>query len=168
MQNCDGTAAQLHDQLTGALIGLARATDGNEHLISPASTAIVVESLANTEDSALEKLLQRVKAQKREMIPDCFTCAAPCGKNNDYDMADLLREDAQIRELKLQLLSCIRIAAADARRAAGLGRHDDSVNLFFYKALIAIGMDGWQKERLLPIVQEAEEIRRIYAEMIEK
>ena len=34
--------------MTGALIGLARATDGNEHLISQASTAVIVEGLSAT------------------------------------------------------------------------------------------------------------------------
>ena len=40
--------AEIQDQLTGALIGLARATDGNEHLISQSSTAVIVEGLFAT------------------------------------------------------------------------------------------------------------------------
>ena len=36
----------LRDVLTGALIGIARAVDGNEHLISAATNQIVQEGLS--------------------------------------------------------------------------------------------------------------------------
>ena len=35
---------ELRARLTGALIGLARATDGNEHLINPSATAAVLDT----------------------------------------------------------------------------------------------------------------------------
>lgn len=154
----------LQDKLTGALIGLARATDGNEHLISESSTAVIVESLfatltnVNFDDRALESLLERVEKEKRKMVPDCFTCASPCGKNNDYDMENLWNADEAIRSLKSLLLFGIRGVAAYAHHAAVLGCHDDAVDRFFYKALIAIGMDDWDVDSLMPIVLEAGEI----------
>ena len=43
--------------------------------------------------------------------------------------------------------------AAYAYHAAVLGYTDKEVNRFFYKALLAIGMD-WGMEELLPIVME--------------
>ena len=156
--------AQLQDQLTGALIGLARATDGNEHLISQSSTAVIVEGLfatltnVNFDNAALEKLLERVKAEKRKMVPDCFTCASPCGKNNDYDMASLWNAEEDIRSLKSLILFGIRGMAAYAYHAAVLGYREPEVDRFFYKALIAIGMDDWGMEELLPIVLEVGEV----------
>lgn len=156
--------AQLQDRLTGALIGLARATDGNEHLISASSTAVVVESLfatltnVNFDNDALEQLLARVEEEKRKMVPDCFSCASPCGKNQDYDLGKLWSAEEDIRSLKSLILFGIRGIAAYAYHAALLGYHDETVDRFFYKALVAIGMDDWGMEELLPIVMEVGEV----------
>ena len=156
--------AALQDKLTGALIGLARTTDGNEHLIRPSSTAVVVEGLfatltnVNFDNDALRQLLDRVEEEKRKLVPDCFTCAAPCGKNNDYDMKQLWEADEDIRSLKSLILFGIRGVAAYAYHAAVLGYHDDTVDRFFYKALIAIGMEDFGMEELLPIVLEVGEV----------
>lgn len=145
----------LQNQLTGALIGLARATDGNEHLINTTATAVVIESLAatrpeaNADRPALEKLLGRVEDEKRNMVPDCFLCACPCGRTNAYDLAKLGEADIEIRKLKFRILAAVRrLAAAD---------HPKIHEQLFYKALIVIGMDDFGIDLLLPIVQEAEE-----------
>ena len=56
-QGCTGNAgvcgktaetAELQDKLTGAMIGLARATEGNEHLVSSSTDQVVVEGLFTT------------------------------------------------------------------------------------------------------------------------
>lgn len=157
--------AALQDKLTGALIGLARVTDGNDHLINPSATAILVEGLvatqpnANFDSNALNSLLHRVMEEKRKMIPDCFACAYPCGKNNDYDMSKLRNADDEIRELKTQILFTVREVAAYAYRAALRGDHDDTIDRFFYKALTAIGIDELGMEDLLPVVAEADEVK---------
>ena len=156
--------AEIQDQLTGRLIGLARATDGNEHLISESATAVIVESLfatltnVNFDNAALERLMDRVEEEKRKMVPDCFTCASPCGKNNDYDINWLWNADEDIRSLKSLILFGIRGMAAYAYHAAVLGYHDDTVDRFFYKALIAVGMDDFGMNELLPIVMEVGEV----------
>lgn len=154
----------MQNELLGKLIGLARATDGNEHLISASATAVIVESLAAIlrEDSAsgmLEKLMERVTEEKRNMVPDCFRCASPCGKNNDYDMSKLWNADADIRSLKVEILNGIVPMANHALRGAGLGYHDEVVDRFFYKALIVVGMDDYTAEDLRLIVAEMEEVR---------
>ena len=160
----NGDTAELQDKLTGALIGLARATDGNEHLIRESATAVIIESLfatltnVNFDNAALEKLLERVGEEKRKMVPDCFACAAPCGRNNEYDMQDLWNADEDIRSLKSLILFGIRGMAAYAYHAAVLGCHEQEVDRFFYKALIAIGMDDFGMEELLPIVMEVGEV----------
>ena len=160
----NGDTAELQDKLTGALIGLARAPDGNEHRIRESATAVIIESLfatltnVNFDNAALEKLLERVGEEKRKMVPDCFACAAPCGRNNDYDMQDLWNADEDIRSLKSLILFGIRGMAAYAYHAAVLGCHEQEVDRFFYKALIAIGMDDFGMEELLPIVMEVGEV----------
>ena len=45
--------AQLQDRLTGSLIGLARATEGNEHFLSDSTAAVVVEGLFAIQAMAL-------------------------------------------------------------------------------------------------------------------
>lgn len=156
--------AELQDKLTGALIGLARATDGNKHLISASTTDVIVECLfatltnVNFDNGALATFLNRVEEEKRKMVPDCFACTHSCGKNNDYDMGGLWNANEDIRSLKSLILFGIRGIAAYAYHSAVLGYHDDTVDRFFYKALIAIGMEHFGMEELLPIVMEVGEV----------
>ena len=155
--------ADLQDKLTGKLIGLARATDGNEHLINPDASMAIIESLfatltnVNFDNAALEALCAKVDAEKKKMVPDCFACASPCGKNNEYDMVKLWTADEDIRSLKSLILFGIRGMAAYAYHAAVLGYRDADVESFLYKALIIIGMDDYGMADLLPIVLEVGE-----------
>ena len=156
--------AELQDRLTGALIGLARATDGNEHMLSASTADVVVEGLfatltnVNFDNDALLAILDRVDAEKRKLVPECYKCAASCGRNNDYDMQKLWNAQEDIRSLKSLILFGIRGVAAYAYHAAVLGYRDETVHKFLYKALFAIGMDDWGMEELLPIVLEVGEV----------
>ena len=163
---CGKTAdtAALQDRLTGSLIGLARATEGNEHMLSDSTAAVVVEGLfatltnVNFDNDALLALLDRVEIEKKKLIPDCFHCASPCGRNNDYDMDKLWNAQEDIRSLKSLILFGIRGVAAYAYHAAVLGHRDESIHQFLYKALIAIGIEEFGMEELLPIVLEVGEV----------
>ncbi len=155
--------AELQDKLTGALIGLARATEGNETLVSASTDQAVLEGLfatltnVNFDNEAIAALIKRVNEEKEKLVPNCASCASPCGRNNDYDMRNLWTADADIRSLKSLILFGIRGMAAYAYHAAVLGYTDKDVNRFFYKALFSIGMD-WGMNELLPIVLEVGEI----------
>ena len=163
---CGKTAdtAALQDKLTGSLIGLARATEGNEHMLSDSTAAVVVEGLfatltnVNFDNDALLALLDRVEIEKKKLIPDCFHCASPCGRNNDYDLTRLWNAQEDIRSLKSLILFGIRGVAAYAYHAAVLGHRDESIHQFLYKALIAIGIEEFGMEELLPIVLEVGEV----------
>ena len=163
---CGKTAdtAALQDRLTGSLIGLARATEGNEHMLSDSTAAVVVEGLfatltnVNFDNDALLALLDRVEIEKKKLVPDCFHCASPCGRNNDYDMDKLWNAQEDIRSLKSLILFGIRGVAAYAYHAAVLGHRDESIHRFLYKALIAIGIEEFGMEELLPIVLEVGEV----------
>ena len=156
--------AELQDRLTGALIGLARATDGNEHMLSASTAAVVVEGLfatltnVNFDNDALLAIGDRVAAEKQKLVPECYKCAASCGRNNDYDMQKLWTAQEDIRSLKSLILFGIRGVAAYAYHAAVLGYRDETIHKFLYKALFAIGMDDWGMEELLPIVLEVGEV----------
>ena len=151
---------KLQDQLTGILIGIARAVDGNEHLISDSTDKIVREGLAAALSEAdlrgdlLTALIQRAEEEKRRLIPGCYECASPCGKNSNYDMCRLWNADEDVCSLKLLLLCGIRSAAACACRAAALGHTDQEVNRFFYQALFAVGEESFGVQELLPIAMK--------------
>ena len=156
--------AELQDKLTGALIGLARATEGNEHVISDSTAAVIVEGLfatltnVNFDNDALLTIMDRVDVEKRKLVPEYYKCASACGRNNDYDMQKLWNADEDIRSLKSLILFGIRGVAVYAYHAAVLGYKDDTIHKFLYKALFAVGMDDWGMEELLPIVLEVGEV----------
>ena len=156
--------AGLQDQLTGVLIGLARATFENEDKVTDSTDQIILEGLFSTvtnvnfNNDTLTDLIRRAKNEKRKLIPLCYECAAACGKNNDYNMKNLWTADEDIRSLKSLILFGIRGMAAYAYHAAVLGYRDAEINRFFCKALFAVGMDDWGMEELLPIVMEVGEV----------
>ena len=160
---CGKTAdvAQLQDELTGALVGLSRATDGGMQA-TPEMWRLMIEGLfttvtnVNFNEKTIRELTGRVHAEKAQLVPDCSSCAAPCGRTSDYDMNLLWSADEDIRSLKSLVLFGVRGMAAYAHHAMVLGYTDDEVNRFFAKALFAIGED-WGMEELLPIVMEVGE-----------
>lgn len=156
--------AGLQDQLTGALIGLARATEGNGSSVTEDTHRLVMEALfatltnVNFDNDAIEELTRRVEEEKQRLAPDCSVCGSACGRNDNYDMEKLWNADEDIRSLKSLILFGVRGMAAYAYHAALLGYTDEDVNRFFYKALFAVGMDDWGMNELLPVVLEVGEV----------
>ena len=156
--------AGLQDQLTGALIGLARATEGNGSSVTEDTHRLVMEALfatltnVNFDNDAIEELTRRVEEEKQRLAPDCSVCGSACGRNDNYDMEKLWNADEDIRSLKSLILFGVRGMAAYAYHAALLGYTDEKVNRFFYKALFAVGMDDWGMNELLPVVLEVGEV----------
>ena len=166
--------AILQDQLTGALIGIARAANGNEHLLTKEITELIIESLfatltnVNFDNASLNTLLERAEKAKKSMVPDCFVCSSSCGGTNDYDMNRLWNADEDIRSLKSLILFGIRGVAAYAYHAAILGYHDETVENFLYKALFVIGEESMTMEDLLPIVMEVGEVNLTCMAMLDR
>ena len=137
--------ANLQDQLTGALIGLAKDINGNEKLMTEATDKLVVEGLFSTltnvnfNDATLSAFIEKIAAEP-------------------YPMKELGNANEDIRSLKSLILFGVRGLAAYAYHAKVLGYQNAEINRFFYKALSAIGMDDWGMEELLPIVMEVGEI----------
>lgn len=172
---CGKTAqnAALQDQLTGALIGLAHARQGNEDKITPATDLLVLEALFSTvtnvnfDDKRIRSLIDRVHAEKNRLAPDCAVCTHSCGRNNDYDMSLLWNADEDIRSLKSLILFGVRGMAAYAYHAAVLGHTDAGINAFIYKALSYVG-EGWDMAGLLPVVMEVGEVNLRCMEMLDR
>ena len=154
----------LQDALTGALIGLARASESSADLLTPETDALIQRSLSacadsSPDDAEIQVLLDQVHAEKARLVPDCASCRNPCGHNDDYDLANLWNAQEDIRSLKVQILSGIRDMAARACRVSALGYRDEEVNRFFYRALFTLGEDT-DAEHLLPIARQVEEMSR--------
>lgn len=154
----------MNNKLIGELIGLARCTDGNEHLITPSATTLLIDALSavQTEEASTAQLLVRIEEEKRKMVPDCFLCASPCGKNSAYRM-ELLQEDpSEIWVLKELLLCGIQ------RLAAHFSKFDKRIltgcdwECFLYKALIVIGLDGLTEDRMQLVICELNNILKKY------
>lgn len=157
--------AEIQDKLTGALIGLARATENNEDRIQESTNQLLLEGLfatltnVNFDDERFYRMLDWVEVEKKMLVSQCYACAMPCGRNNAYDMLQLWNEpDEDIRSLKSLILFGIRGVAAYAYHAWVLGYKDESIYRFLYKALITIGIDGLGMDRLLSVVLEVGEV----------
>ena len=166
--------ARLQDELTGALIGLARAVEGNEHLVNEEMNQLVLEGLfttitnVNFNDETLKLLIDKIEDTKKKLVPNCFTCSDSCGRNNNFDMNTLWTTDEDVRSLKSLILFGIRGMAAYAYHASVLGYTDETISKFFYKALFAVGMKDWGMDELLPIVLEVGEVNLRCMELLDQ
>lgn len=163
--------ANLQDELTGALIGLAKACGNNPRREN--TTRILVEGLfttitnVNFNDETLIEMIANVRAEKNAIVPNCSSCEAVCGNTDDYDMKQLWEENEDIRSLKSLILFGIRGVAAYAYHAMVLGYEDEKVNDFFYKALSVLSYN-LDMEQLLPVVLEVGEVNLKCMELLDK
>lgn len=170
-----GTTVRLQNELTGALIGLARAID-DPALASTETWAIMTEGLLATapdaclddtatapdvclSDAALETLIQNVRAEKARLAPGCSSCTAPCGRTADYDMQALWNAEEEVRVLKLRILADLREIAAHIAHAPAQQDENAEVYLLLCEALFKIGYDE-SGDALLPTVRKVEEAKR--------
>ena len=146
--------AKLQDELTGALISLAKAADSTE-TISKRTGQIIIEGLFTTvtnvsfDNAAIENMIQKVRAEKERLVPDCRT--------EEYDLQQLWNANEDIRSLKSLILFGIRGMAAYAYHANVLNYEDAEVNQFFCEALSKIGYEE-STEALLSTVLKTGEI----------
>ena len=144
---------KLCDKLTGALIGLVRVTDGNEHFITAELTALVSACLAacypenQANPERLRILLTQCMEMKRAMVPNCFVCDHPCGRTSDYDMEMLVETKQSVREMKLRLLHLLQ-----EKMANGNGIDPEVM----YDGLYLIGMDMDDTQYLMPVLSKLE------------
>jgi hydroxylamine reductase len=159
--------ALLQDQLTGALIGLARAAEGSK----PAAFTdrVMLEGLFATvtnvsfDSKAIRGLIDAVHREKEKLAAP----GAHSGNPDDYDMNRLWGANEDIRSLKSLILFGMRGMAAYAYHALTLGYSEEEVNRFFYKGLSALGED-WGMEKLLPLVMETGKTNLKCMELLDK
>lgn len=146
--------ANLQDELTGALVGLARVT--KEATPTARTNRVLLEGLfttvtnVNFDDEAVAQRIADVKREKQALLAG--SKEAVC--HPDYDMRRLWEADEDIRSLKSLILFGIRGMSAYAYHALMLGYTDEAVNAFFHMALRAIGDEQLGMDELLPLVME--------------
>ena len=156
--------SNLQDELTGALIGLARAAKGNTK--PPADTyRLIIEGLfttitnVNFDNEAITKQIKEVQRTKDQSNGNY--------DSGDYDLAALWGSNEDIRSLKSLILLGLRGMAAYAYHAMVLGYTDNELNQFFVDALIAVGGE-LTAEELLPLVLKVGEINLKCMELLDK
>ena len=121
----------------------------------------------NFDDEAIERLIDKVRAEKEQIAPGCAVCEAKCGNTDEYDMKRIWEAQEDIRSLKSLILFGIRGMAAYAYHAMVLGYVDEEVNTFFYKALSILAED-WGMEELLPVVMETGAVNLKCMELLDR
>jgi hydroxylamine reductase len=152
--------ANLQDELTGALIGLALAAEGRKP--SESADRAMLSGLfttitnVNFSSDAVAEMTDRVRAEAAKFKGGCAGCAMNCGAG-DLDMAEIWRADEDIRSLKALILFGLRGMAAYAYHAMVLGYTDEAVNAFFYEGLRAVARENTM-DALLPLVLKTGEV----------
>lgn len=165
------STAKLQDELTGALIGLARATFN--HQKREETDRLILEGLFTTvtnvsfHDETLRILINRVNQEKDWVAPGCTACQSRCGSTDNYDVSRIWNADEDIRSLKSLILFGIRGMAAYAYHAMVLGYKSEEVTDFFYKALFVLAED-WGMEELLPVVMETGKVNLTCMELLDR
>lgn len=157
--------AKLQDELTGALIALAKAveTKGAPEYAEK-SAEVVMRGLfatvtnVNFDDQALRELLREVHREQESLGG---------GTGTDYAMSQLWEAQEDLRSLKSLLLFGLRGMAAYAWHAAVLGYQDAEVNRFFYRGLAAVGSE-LTMEQLLSLVLETGAVNLKCMELLDR
>lgn len=160
----------FQDELTGALIGLAKACINNPRLET--TTGILIEGLVSASgkenDEELASMTERVREEKYKIVPNCRSCVSACGNTSDYDLKEIWEaEEEEVRFLKLKILSGIIGMAVYAYQAMMLGYEDEKINDFFYRALAIISYD-LEAKHLLPLVSETEKMNLACKELFDR
>ena len=160
---CGKTAdtAKLQDELTGALIGLARAVDSTT-AVSKKTSQVIIEGLfttvtnVNFDNASIESMIQKSEQRKKGWLLIAANVSLRVVKQTNTICSNYGMQ-MKIRSLKSLILFGIRGMAAYAYHAAVLGHEDDEVNLFFCEALFKIGYEE-NTETLLSTVPKVGEI----------
>lgn len=139
-------AAGKQDELTGALIGLARAAEGKHH--DKTIDELVMQGLFTTVTNVnfdparideLKKIVENVKVK--------------LGGAKDFDPETLFHGDTDIVSLRSTLLFGLRGMAAYAWHAHALGKDNPEVTEWLYKGLRAVGQEHSVDEWLSLIME---------------
>ncbi len=155
------STANLQDQLTGALVTMAKLAGGK----APHEEAVqlMLEGLFTTitnvsfDDDTLQILIDRIETENKKM-----------GSDPSFDM-NLVWNDSNedVRSLKSLILFGLRGVAAYAFHARVLGYTDEKVNHIFFEGMAALP-ENWGIDQLLPLVLKVGEVNLACMELLDK
>ena len=149
--------ANIQDELTGALVGLARSKKNGS--LNKNSVELIIKGLFSTltnvnfNEVTLKEMISEVNLEK--------------GGYESYDINNIWNADEDIRSLKSLILFGIRGIAAYAYHAMVLGCENEEVNSFLAEALYVLGED-YGADKLLPVVLDVGKYNLLCMEMLDK
>ena len=155
------STANYQDELTSALIGLARAVCAKG--ATKLSDELMLKGLFTTitnvsfNDETLGALISEIEKEKKNIS----------GTAENYDVQKLWIDNEDVRSLKSLILFGLRGMAAYAHHAFVLGVTDRTVADFFYEGMAALGED-YDLDKLLPLTLKTGEINFKCMEMLDK
>ncbi|MDD3997322.1 MAG: hydroxylamine reductase [Sphaerochaetaceae bacterium] len=153
--------SNLLDDMTGALIALAKAVDGKKR--NSSTDLLMIEGLftaitnVNFNNETIQVLIDKITADQAGY----GSCEAP------YTMNDLWNDQEDIRSLKSLILLGLRGMGAYAYHARVLGFVDETVNDFFFSAMKAIGTSN-DADELLSLVLKTGEVNLACMELLDR
>lgn len=170
---CGKTAATsyLQDALTGALIGLAKASVHKS--IDEEIQWLMIEGLCataahtNFDEQRLQAIIDKVQAAKMRYIPKFGDYNTSIKIPEDFDIRLIWQKSPDIRSLKSLLLFGIRGIATYAYQSWVLGYKNKEASTFFHKALIAISANHF-KEDYFDLVNEMGDVNLRAMELLIK
>ncbi len=155
--------AGLQDELTGALVSLARAakdrktsTEQDEAMLDGMFACVTNVAF---DDAAIGAILARVRRER-----DVLAAGEPAP---ELDMRTVWEADEDVRSLKSLILFGWRGVAAYAHHAHVLGYDDPAIMAGMYEGMAALAED-WGMDELLPLVLKAGEINLTCMALLDK
>lgn len=148
------------NRIVSALIGLVGACNNNPKTEN--TDQVIIKALAFTltqseaDDGTLQALIEEIYAEKYTIAPGCAACRTPCGNTSDYDMNRIYNAEADIRDLKLKIITALKELAADLYKTQKAVLVSEESMEIFYKALAYISFD-MGKEGLLTLLKEVQD-----------
>lgn len=165
--------AGLQDELTGAVIGLARAAQLNPEAVTADMNQMVLAAIFSTltnvnfYDACLEDQIKALHEARQTLLSTCKDDACVFAAS-DYDMKNLWNDNEDIRSLKSLILFGIRGLSAYAYHASVLGAVDEEVGKFILEAMVMVGKANQGIPELLPVVLKVGEVNLKVMLMLEK
>lgn len=153
--------ANFQDELTGALVGLARAVKKAE--ATQASDELMMKGLfttitnVNFYNETVKSLTAQINAEKDKIASGI----------SNYEVQKIWNDNEDIRSLKSLILFGLRGMAAYAYHAFALGFTSNEVTSFFYEGMYAIG-EEYGVDQLLPLVLKTGEANYKCMELLDK
>lgn len=159
MENNENMAVDI----IGAIIGLARAVEGNKNRPSATTHNAILFAMycvlpgMAVDERQIEEQLLTLHREKERLVPRCFTCTKACGRNDDFDLYTIGELAPDLLAAKDALLFGLLALEPLMRNPTQNGVYHDTID-FIYKGFFFVGYDCGKEETYL-VLTELEKVR---------